>query len=284
MKKRAMITALATAILALSLAAPTRAELVRLYPEDFGAFRPEIVTVLNPILGLLPEITVPIAEAFLIDDFFCQSLDVTMEADIFLDISQTRFSLYWDTSGENDLVFQAEIDNWSFLGDFDLVGEDCIGFIDFEWQLFEGDMGASRTLLDMVLIPYWNTETGSLELHHKEHSGVPIYLVTLESFHLSLGLIWPLDILLEPWIEGWAHVAFQEIMAAALLAPGGLLFHVVEDTMTVLYTLHQELGCTVYYNASMPGKKISADQALADLGLCLLPALLIFGLKRRGRR
>jgi len=284
MKKTKMIAALGTAILVLSLAAPTRAELIRLYPEDFGAFRPEIITVLNPFIEQLSGLTVPISEEVLLDDFFCEWLVVTMEANIVFDITDSYFSLYWDTVGENDLVFQGVFDQWTFLGDFDLVGEDCIGFIDFEMELLEGDIGAAVTVAEMVLIPYWNTETASLELHHKQYGSELMYSVTFYDFFLDLGLIWPLDEILEPLIQAEIQMDLQEIMRHTLLGPDGLVFGVVQGAMIWLYALHQAFGCTVYYDSAMPIEAIGLDQALADLGVCLLPALLIFGLKRRGRR
>ncbi len=284
MKKTKMIVALGTAILVFSLAAPTRAELIRLYPEDFGSFRPELLSIVNPFIDYLTGLTVPIFEEALVDDFFCDSLVATMEAFIIFDITDSYFHLYWDTSGENDLVFQGVFDQWSFVGDFDLVGEDCIGFIDFEMELLEGDMGATSTLFDMVLIPYWNTETESLELHHKMYGSEKMYEVTFQDFFLDLGLIWPLDEILEPMIQDWLQVGLQDILRHALLGPDGPVFGVAQAAMIWLYNFHQAFGCTVYYDSSLPVEAVGLDQALADLGVCLLPALLIFGLKRRRRR
>ncbi len=284
MPKRVVFTTILAAFIVFSFTTPARAELVRLYPEDFGMFQPELLGTLNLLLGELQDLQIPIYEDYLIDDFVCAYLGVTFEADLFFDVDQSGFSLFWDTSGENDLVFQSVFQEWSVVGDVDFVGEDCLGFIDFEIGLLDGDIGSSPNTVDMVVIPYWNTETMLLELHHKEHEGSPMTLVALENFHLDLGLPWPLDEMLEPFLETWAYDEIRDYVMEGLVGTNGLLFAAVRETMAGLYDLHKTCGCTITTGAMSPRRGIGLDQVLINAGIYLIPALFAAGLKRRRKK
>jgi len=282
-KNQALIT-ISAVLLIFALAAPSQADLVRLYPQDFGIFQPELLGALNLLLQEIPDLQVPIYEDYLLDDFVCSYLGVTFEADVFFDIDDSGFALYWDTSGENDLIFQSVFQQWYFEGDVDFVGEDCIGFIDFEIQLLDGDIGSSPNYADMVVIPYWNTETGLLELRHKEYEGYPMMLAAMENFYLDLGLPWPLDEILEPFIESWVYGELQYYMQEGLVGPGGILFQLIEETMAYLYEFHKMCGCSITAGSTSAREFIGFDQVLANVGVYLIPALFVFGLKRRRKK
>ena len=283
MLKRSVVVVIAS-LMVFALAAPSRAERIRLYPTDFGIFQPELLGALNLLLQGTEDLQVPIDEQFDLDWGFCDFLGVDIQADIFFDIDQSGFSLFWDTSGDNDIFFQAVFQEWSFTGDIDFVADNCIEFISFDIDLLAGDIGSTPNYADMVLVPYLNTETGFVELDFKDYSGYPGYQVVMDNFHLDLGLPWPLDDLLEPLLEGWAHSEIEGFVEEALVGENGALKEAILLTVAGLYELHKMCGCSISVGNLAYGEAFGFGQVLANLGVYLLPALVMVGLKRRSRK
>ena len=281
MVKKVAFVAIAALFLCSSLSVSSaEAAPQRLYQDDF-LIPVEMLGAANLLFQAIPNLQLPINDVrYDFDVGLCDFFGIEVDVDLFMDIQNSGYSIFFDTSGQDELVFiMALSDWWISTGDFHLKGEDCFFFIEFSFSLNDSDVSSGPNYMFIVAIPYYDPETDKVTLELSPYQQRPA-AAAYANFDIDINNFPDtLEDIFQPLIAAWLGNETTDL----LLDEDGYIFELLEELLDVYY-IRPDCGCSPPASeASTFTGQLSSPQFYADLGIYLLLLGLLLLLKRRNR-
>ena len=290
MTKALRRTSWLTALMLIGLMTPVSAmaDLVRLHGEDFpcDTFPPKCPESLTDFVAKVQDlfegevIPIDIPEQIDIDSGgVCDELYI--EAGGHLELSVAGLAAVFEYIRDPVLPYfdhlrtDLQLADVSLGGDANLVGENCLLFIDFSIPI-GGGIHIDDLLMQSRTTVWLDDAADKVELQD-EYSGAVIGGLTAD-----LGLPALVEFLVDLIVPFIANTTVADAIEETLLVDGGIVFDMVEDLMDNFYHT-VPCGCLVVPGRSYPAGKLAGHVAV-NLGFYLLPVGLILVLRRKLRK
>jgi len=229
---------------------------------------------------------------------FAGSISASMHGTItFVD---PAYGVWFEPTQNDDLIVKAETGALGLAGDLSLHADNCMGFLNFDWDVAGSSISADKMVLHFQADTLYNTATDKVVLE-----SIATQLLILEclewsgeeclnwSLNFDIGGDWPghledLKDIIEGWLAGAICINLAEAIGEqgdlATVGDGGLLHDLVEGLLDPFYI--RPCGCMALQTPGTmrPTMAQQTRHLLANMSFYLLPAALILGLRRRTRK